>query len=1217
MINEKHKCIIILKLSKMKTNKQISAYLLFNFFLFFLICNLSGQDLPGQYTTTWAGNTFGNGTKWVQDYMFGSTVSPDGKVFTNSHWDEAGKTAGIYQDGDAVGRLEGNGFAVASNHTHVYIANGTRVVENSFEAAKTGKVFWLGSAAGFLAANDQYLVSVHVQNNKVKLFDISTEELADSFTVQKPGAVAIDENNHIWIVSGIELPDDNYERKFFITNDENPPVIMKYDKEGNKLQTEISGFANWIPTCLSISNTGELMVGDDGPKHQVHFYDMTAKDPVLLKSLGTEGGISSGVPGEWKPLKLWGIKGTGTDSEGNIYVIMTEDGSTIRSFTPEETLNWEVNCAHFVDCMDFDPYSDGKILYGKNEIINMDYTKESPGTEWKMSAYTQDRVSYPDDPRNFYTGHGHEFTTAFLRRVNGMRIMFLAGMYGPSPYVYAFNEKMAHLAYTHKFEGEWGFWPDAEGTIWNIKEDAVYRTPLLLVTKNDELVYGATEKVGNIPAPFNEVRRLYYYPDDDLMYMIGYTPDKPYDGNLWKEAGRVLARYPDWSTGNREADLTMDTPWEADGFATMSMAVAGDYLFLSGTKSRAEVRVYSRNDFSFVGTMMPGNPAGGISNTGWIDIPYGNSAFKRSNGEYIILVEDDYKSRQIVYRWCPDGDCAQGIPYIGITFPDKKITVHPDSSLNIEVHTYDDDGTIDLVQFYANDTLIGENSAAPFSLSWKPGKTGSFILTAKATDNSGLSFTSGEMYVRAGIPDTVAPSVPSGLNELFAGITSVSFNWRSSSDNDEVAGYKIFQDGDFSTYVNHPDTMITIELLEKGTQYSFQVCAFDMEANESQKSNTLKISTTDIGEITSPWDHADIGEPALEGTAGYLDGTFNILASGADVWGTSDQFHYIYQSWNEGVEITAKVSSIDNTDGWAKAGIMIRNGLENNASHAFTAATVASGIAFQRRPVAAGESDHTGGASVETPYWVKMNKIGPLFKAYQSADGINWSLIGQDIIEMKENFYIGLAATSHNNSALTLAVIDSLAIQTIADTIPPDPPGNLSVDNITENSLTLSWNSASDDYGIIGYEVYQDGVLLGSTSETSMSIEDLQENTSYKFYVVSIDAGENNSENSSEIDVTTLEATGISNRLNKNIQVYPNPGKDGFLYIKMNSQSVQNSLKVSIHSLDGRLMQKEIFNTSSNRMYTLRLNKKIDYGVYILSVDDGTCVMQEKIVIWQ
>ena len=50
--------------------------------------------------TSWIGNTFGYGHgMWTQIDITSIAVSPDGKVYTNSPWDESGAEASVYQNG--------------------------------------------------------------------------------------------------------------------------------------------------------------------------------------------------------------------------------------------------------------------------------------------------------------------------------------------------------------------------------------------------------------------------------------------------------------------------------------------------------------------------------------------------------------------------------------------------------------------------------------------------------------------------------------------------------------------------------------------------------------------------------------------------------------------------------------------------------------------------------------------------------------------------------------------------------------------------------------------------------------------------------------------------------------------------------------------------------------------------------------------------------------
>ena len=70
--------------------------------------------------------------------------------------------------------------------------------------------------------------------------------------------------------------------------------------------------------------------------------------------------------------------------------------------------------------------------------------------------------------------------------------------------------------------------------------------------------------------------------------------------------------------------------------------------------------------------------------------------------------------------------------------------------------------------------------------------------------------------------------------------------------------------------------------------------------------------------------HADIGAVAAPGNFGESNGTFTVSGSGADIFGTADEFHFVYRQINGDTTITARVASLQNTNVWAKAAVMIR-----------------------------------------------------------------------------------------------------------------------------------------------------------------------------------------------------------------------------------------------------------------------------------------------------
>jgi hypothetical protein len=157
-----------------------------------------------------------------------------------------------------------------------------------------------------------------------------------------------------------------------------------------------------------------------------------------------------------------------------------------------------------------------------------------------------------------------------------------------------------------------------------------------------------------------------------------------------------------------------------------------------------------------------------------------------------------------------------------------------------------------------------------------------------------------------------------------------------------------------------------------------------------------------------------------------------MTASGADIWNVNgveaDEFHFAYKMLTGTGSIVAKVESVGNTNGWAKAGVMIRETLNPDSAHAMMVVTPGSGISFQRRVEVGGTStaDTTGG--ITAPYWVKIERdMSGNFTAYHSADGSTWTMQGTENIPMGSNVHIGLALTSHDNALTCQAVLTNVS----------------------------------------------------------------------------------------------------------------------------------------------------------------------------------------------
>ncbi|MBN2000281.1 aryl-sulfate sulfotransferase [candidate division KSB1 bacterium] len=196
------------------------------------------------------------------------------------------------------------------------------------------------------------------------------------------------------------------------------------------------------------------------------------------------------------------------------------------------------------------------------------------------------------------------------------------------------------------------------------------------------------------------------------------------------------------------------------------------------------------------------------------------------------------------------------------------------------------------------------------------------------------------------------------------------------------------------------------------------------------------VSLTFIGNelqpLASPWQSTDIGQPLLAGTAGMRQDRFVLRGSGADIWDNADAFHFVYQKIKGDAEITARVVSVENSDPWSKAGVMIRNSLTPGSQHAMMILSSQNGIAFQRRTTVGGTSVHTAGTQTSAPYWVRLTREGDKISAWESPNGTTWRRIGVQTITMDEEIYFGMPVTSHADGVICEAELDNVSLITAA-----------------------------------------------------------------------------------------------------------------------------------------------------------------------------------------
>ena len=178
--------------------------------------------------------------------------------------------------------------------------------------------------------------------------------------------------------------------------------------------------------------------------------------------------------------------------------------------------------------------------------------------------------------------------------------------------------------------------------------------------------------------------------------------------------------------------------------------------------------------------------------------------------------------------------------------------------------------------------------------------------------------------------------------------------------------------------------------------------------------------------LPAPWLDQDIGAAAIPGGSSYDDGVFAIVGSGANIGGTSDAAHFIYQSANGNYGIWGRVEMEQNVDTGTQTGFMIRNSLDPADLEVSILVTPGQGILFEWRGAYGGATSIGAITNVTAP-WLQLTRTGNNFTASYSFDGQNWTNLGTSVsIPLSTNALAGLAVASAASGTTASAMIGNM-----------------------------------------------------------------------------------------------------------------------------------------------------------------------------------------------
>lgn len=413
-----------------------------------------------------------------------------------------------------------------------------------------------------------------------------------------------------------------------------------------------------------------------------------------------------------------------------------------------------------------------------------------------------------------------------------------------------------------------------------------------------------------------------------------------------------------------------------------------------------------------------------------------------------------------------------------------------------------------------NANTQADNDVDPYERVDVNGASGSYTITVthKGTlTNGSQDFT----LIVTGLTGTVAAcnaTTPTGVNVSGVGTTSATLNWNSVAGASYQYRYRALGTSGWTT-TSASGTSANITGLSSETQYEVQVRSICPDNSTSSYSSSVTFSTgsTDCVGGISTFPYEESFENTLgswtQSTSDDINWSINsggTPSNGTGPSGANDGTYYIY------MEVSGNGSGFPD-----KQAILTSSCLDLTSE---TSATLT--FNYQMTGNAVGvlniEASVDNGSSW-TQLWSRSGDQGSGWN-----DGeIDLSAYAGGTLQLRLN---GVSGNSWQGDI----AVDNIALLAgpAPDTQAPSIPASLAASNVTQTTLTLSWDASTDNVGVTAYEVYEGGASIGTIAATSADITGLTAGTAYSFSVAALDAAGNSSAQSAVLNVTTSAVPG-------------------------------------------------------------------------------------------
>ncbi len=190
------------------------------------------------------------------------------------------------------------------------------------------------------------------------------------------------------------------------------------------------------------------------------------------------------------------------------------------------------------------------------------------------------------------------------------------------------------------------------------------------------------------------------------------------------------------------------------------------------------------------------------------------------------------------------------------------------------------------------------------------------------------------------------------------------------------------------------------------------------------------------------WRCDDVGNPELVGNQSLNNDTWIVRGAGEDIWGISDQFHFVWQPLAADGTVSAHILDPGQRDPATKSGVMLRASTDAKAPYYAAIVTRDQTLEVQYRAIRGLNAVVFTSSKITAQIYLRVARWKDIFTTYTSPDGVTWTpLDGSSIeIDIRGPMLAGLAVSSLKSGTLSAVTFDSVSKANTADPAPTACP---------------------------------------------------------------------------------------------------------------------------------------------------------------------------------